>query len=218
MDDYSRRYRVHHYRSTSRPPILDNEFHEKLEKESIAAVTMAYTDGDVEMGFEVAKLLKNRIHNLWPSILCWLMPVKEDVVELGKAFEGIERVVSIGCGSGFYEWFLSKCCGLTVIGIEKQNTLLNDTKPFIPRTFEDLDDYGEKSGILLMFGHDDSVLDNYLPKHPEVQVVVVTNGGNNKLATLLDIDILQKSNIWKEQWHYQGEEIHFKLYKRNKGL
>ncbi|XP_059611739.1 uncharacterized protein LOC132258429 [Phlebotomus argentipes] len=65
----------------------------------------------------------------------WIWPSEECVENLQRSLKtcGISCLLSIGCGSGLFEWIIQESCGIKVSGLELDNSWW--TSPYAPATF-----------------------------------------------------------------------------------
>ncbi|XP_055697582.1 uncharacterized protein LOC129798458 [Phlebotomus papatasi] len=65
----------------------------------------------------------------------WIWPTEECLKSLGRSLEvcGINKILSIGCGSGLFEWIIQESCGIKVSGLELDKSWW--TSSYAPDTF-----------------------------------------------------------------------------------
>ncbi|GAB0097746.1 LOC108097482 [Sergentomyia squamirostris] len=65
----------------------------------------------------------------------WICPTLESLKIIQRQLQnhGIRNILSIGCGSGFFEWILKESCGVRVSGLELDNSWW--TSAYAPATF-----------------------------------------------------------------------------------
>lgn len=83
--------------------------------------------GVIEAGKEFSVKEKSKYLWAWPTVECfeWL---QKRLIE-----NDVERILSIGCGSGLLEWLISQTTGTNVIGLELDKSWW--TSPYSPKTF-----------------------------------------------------------------------------------
>lgn len=86
--------------------------------------------GVIEAGKEFSVKEKSKYLWAWPSVQCfqWLEKILNE--------NHIERILSIGCGSGLLEWLISQTTGTHVIGLELDKSWW--TSPYSPQKFIEL--------------------------------------------------------------------------------
>ena len=153
----------------------------------------------------------------WPDEICWLKPLKSDCQRLAAVFQNKSPILSLGCGTGFYEHMTSVFSGNSVkfIGLENQGSLSQKGDPHIERCFTGTLAYTEavqkSTSLLFMFGHEDSVLTQFLRDHPRINHVVVARGLSDNAT---DPKLLQNYDHWKMEDCFEGLALHLIAYKK----
>lgn len=187
---------------------------EAIKEEVDKLFKQFHAQDNVEQATKLLSLVQS-----WPISLSYLRPTVEDLNSLGSAFRqtGVTKVVSIGCGTGCYEWYLSKITGLTVSGVEAKYWLsFLQKEVFIERTFEAPSTYEGNTGFLLIFGYTDGVLPYYLKKYKEVTIAIIAEDCAGRATSL---DLLQGNEEWIELTTHnytpnKSNVLHFKVYQR----
>lgn len=86
--------------------------------------------GVIEIGNQFTLEEKSKFLWAWPSADC-LLWLKNHLIE-----NNIERILSIGCGSGLLEWLIEKTAGVHVIGLEWDKSWWSSA--YSPKTFVQL--------------------------------------------------------------------------------
>lgn len=86
--------------------------------------------GVIEAGKEFSFEEKSKFLWAWPSVQCfeWLKRILNAT--------NIERILSIGCGSGLLKWLISKATGTHAVGLELDKSWWKS--PYSPRAFIEL--------------------------------------------------------------------------------
>ncbi|KAG8224454.1 hypothetical protein J437_LFUL003177 [Ladona fulva] len=64
--------------------------------------------------------MENQNTEIWDRGLLWLRPSERSLQFIAEQLQnlGLKKILSIGCGSGLFEWLISRVTGLHVEGIE----------------------------------------------------------------------------------------------------
>lgn len=87
-------------------------------------------EGAIEIGEHFSIEERSKFLWAWPTVDClkWMKRVFQE--------NGIENILSIGCGSGLLEWIVSKSSGVRVNGLELDKSWWQST--YSPQTFVNL--------------------------------------------------------------------------------
>lgn len=178
---------------------------------------------DLSAGGNKTKVLEfaSSFAGMWPEKLSWLRYNVTDSKILAQQFAEVQTIVSVGCGTGFFELGMVSMIGENqrIVGIEARSYLTQtDIDPFVERIFiEDnpsvMASLGEV-GLLFVFAHRDDYFQSYM-NDPNVKVVVVVCGhGGNCVDRFVIRDNSYTFGEWNITAEYEGNEMMFCTYTR----
>nr|CAG4651744.1 EOG090X04EN [Triops cancriformis] len=172
----------------------------------ISSSTAIKVLGDLSVGGNDAKaILDYYEHGFYDEKFLWVVPSEKLFRFLKQQLDDreIDRLVSIGCGSGLLEWLLGRLTGLKVTGYEVDPDWWNSKYApfkFLSLEFADQDRIPiieGNSALLFCYFHSSSAFEEYLRKfRGKVVVIVGPKEGSGRFCQVNPMILSDKSD-WK---------------------